>query len=137
MYIVLGCDDDGGNLEISDDDKVTQLNEQIANQEILSNSEVGDGGVLVNPHMQRSTQTAANVNTDNDVYIVLGGDDDGGNLEISDDDKVTQLNEQIANQEILSNSEVGDGGVLVNPHMQRSTQTATNYNEDNDRVVLV
>jgi hypothetical protein len=137
VYIVLGCDDDDSNLEISDDDVVTQTNRQAANQVVHKDSEVGDGGLVVNPHIQRSTQTATNVNNDNDVYIVLGGDDDDSNLEISDDDKVTQLNEQIANQVVHKDSEVGDGGLVVNPHIQRSAQTATNYNEDNDRVVLV
>jgi hypothetical protein len=137
VYIVLGCDDDDdSNLEISDDDVVTQTNRQAANQVVHKDSEVG--GLVVNPHIQRSAQTATNVNNDNDVYIVLGGDDDDdSNLEISDDDKVTQLNEQIANQVVHKDSEVGDGGLVVNPHIQRSAQTATNYNEDNDRVVLV
>jgi hypothetical protein len=126
-----------GCADISDDDEVTQTNRQAADHVVHKDSEVGDGGVVVEPTIQVSTQTATNVNNDNDVYIVLGGDDDDSNLEISDDDKVTQLNEQIANQVVLSDSEVGDGGVVVNPHIQRSTQTATNYNEDNDRVVLV
>jgi hypothetical protein len=126
-----------GCADISDDDVVTQTNRQAANQVVHKDSEVDDGGLVVEPAIQVSTQTATNVNNDNDVYIVLGGDDDDSNLEISDDDKVTQLNEQIANQVVHKDSEVDDGGLVVNPHIQRSTQTATNYNEDNDRVVLV
>jgi hypothetical protein len=128
-----------GCADISDDDEVTQTNRQAANQVVVhKDSEVGDGGVVVEPTTQLSTQTATNVNNDNDVYIVLGCDDDDSNLEISDDDEVTQLNEQIANQVVVhKDSEVGDGGVVVDPTIQRSTQTATNYNEDNDRVVLV
>jgi hypothetical protein len=128
-----------GCADISDDDEVTQTNRQAADQVVHKDSKVGDGGVVVEPTIQVSTQTATNVNNDNDVYIVLGcdDDDDDSNLEISDDDKVTQLNEQIANQVVHKDSKVCDGGVVVSPHIQRSTQTATNYNEDNDRVVLV
>jgi hypothetical protein len=126
-----------GCADISDDDEVTQTNRQAADQVVHKDSKVGDGGVVVEPTIQVSTQTATNVNNDNDVYIVLGCDDDDSNLEISDDDKVTQLNEQIANQVVHKDSKVCDGGVVVSPHIQRSTQTATNYNEDNDRVVLV
>lgn len=124
-----------GCADISDDDEVTQTNRQAADQEVHKNNDVGDGGIVVEPTIQVSTQIATNVNTDNDVYIVLGCDD--GDAKISDDDKVTQQNEQIANQESISDSEVGDGGVLVSPDIQRSTQIATNHNEDNDRVVYV
>jgi hypothetical protein len=69
------------------------------------------------------------------VYIVLGCYD--GDVKISDNDQVIQVNEQVANPEVLSNSEEGDGGVLVSQQTQRSAQTATNHNEDNDRVVYV
>ena len=124
-----------GCAEINDDDQVIQVNEQAADQVVHKNNDVGDGGVLVDPTIQTSVQTAVNINNDNDVYIVLGCHD--GDVKISDNDQVIQVNEQIANQEVLSDSEEGDGGVLVSQQTQRSTQTAINHNEDNDRVVYV
>src|SRR5687767_10271333 len=119
VYIVLGCHD--GNVKISDNDKVTQVSEQAANQEALTDSD--------DPTIQQiSVQTAANVNTDNDVYIVLGYHD--GNVKISDNDKVTQVSEQAANQEALTDSD--------DPTIQQiSVQTAANHNEDNDRTVYI
>jgi hypothetical protein len=124
-----GCED------INDDDEVTQVNEQTANQEVHKNNDVGDGGVVVEPTIQVSSQTAVNFNVDNDVLIVMGCND--GNVEISDDDKVTQVNEQTVNQEVLSDSEVGDGGLILSPTIQKATSTALNYNADNDRVLLI
>jgi hypothetical protein len=125
-----------GCAEISDDDEVEQINEQKADQKVHKNNDLGaGGGVVVEPSIQLSTQTATNVNTDNDVYIILGCDE--GNVDISDNDKVKQVNDQTANQEALSNSEVGAGGVLVSPTIQRTDQTASNLNEDNDRIVYI
>jgi hypothetical protein len=119
----------GGCADINDDDKVTQVSEQAANQVVHKNNDVEDGVLVVDPTIQQiSVQTAANVNTDNDVYIVLGCHD--GNVKISDDDKVTQVSEQAANQEALSDS---DGSTI----QQISVQTAANHNEDNDRTVYV
>jgi hypothetical protein len=124
-----GCED------INDDDEVTQVNEQTANQEVHKNNDVGDGGVVVEPTIQVSSQTAVNFNVDNDVLIVLGCNYES--VEISDDDKVTQVNEQTVNQEVLSDSEVGDGGLILSPTIQKATSTALNYNADNDRVLLI
>jgi hypothetical protein len=121
----------GGCADINDDDKVTQVSEQAANQVVHKNTDVEDG-VLIVDHpttiQQISVQTAANVNTDNDVYIVLGCHD--GNVKISDNDKVTQVSEQAANQEALSDSD--------SPTIQQiSVQTAANHNEDYDRTVYI
>jgi hypothetical protein len=125
-----------GCVDISDNDKVTQVNEQTTNQEVHKNNDVGDGGVVVEPTIQASVQTAVNINVDSDVLTVLGCDD--GNVEISDDDKVTQVNELTTNQEVLSDSEVGDGGgMLFSPTIQESREKALNYNQDNDRVVFI
>ena len=120
----------GGCADINDDDKVTQVSEQAANQVVHKNNDVEDGVLVVDPTtiQQISVQTAANVNTDNDVYIVLGCHD--GNVKISDNDKVTQVSEQAANQEALSDS---DGPAI----QQISVQTAANHNEDNDRIVYI
>ena len=119
----------GGCADINDDDKVTQVSEQAANQVVHKNSDVEDGVLVVDPTIQQiSVQTAANVNTDNDVYIVLGYHD--GNVKISDNDKVTQVSEQAANQEALTDS---DGPTI----QQISVQTAANHNEDNDRTVYI
>jgi hypothetical protein len=119
----------GGCADIKDDDKVTQVSEQDANQVVHKNNDVEDGGLVVDPTIQQiSVQTAANVNTDNDVYIVLGCHD--GNVKISDNDKVTQVSEQAANQEALTDS---DGPTI----QQISVQTAANHNEDNDRTVYI
>ncbi|MDQ4015230.1 MAG: hypothetical protein M3136_05645 [Thermoproteota archaeon] len=120
----------GGCADINDDDKVTQVSEQAANQVVHKNNDVEDGVLVVDPTtiQQISVQTAANVNTDNDVYIVLGYHD--GNVKISDNDKVTQVSEQAANQEALSDS---DDSII----QQISVQTAANHNEDNDRTVYV
>jgi hypothetical protein len=119
-----------GCADINDDDKVTQVSEQAANQVVHKNNDVEDGVLVVDPTtiQQISVQTAANVNTDNDVYIVLGCHD--RNVKISDNDKVTQVSEQAANQEAPSDS---DGSTI----QQISVQTAANHNEDNDRTVYV
>ena len=119
----------GGCADINDDDKVKQVSEQAANQVVHKNNDVEDGVLVVDPTIQQiSVQTAANVNTDNDVYIVLGYND--GNVEISDNDKVTQVSEQASNQETLTDS---DGPTI----QQISVQTAANHNEDNDRTVYI
>jgi len=119
----------GGCADINDDDKVTQVSEQAANQVVHKNNDVEDDVLVVDPTIQQiSVQTAANVNTDNDVYIVLGYND--GNVKISDNDKVTQVSEQAANQEALTDS---DGPTI----QQISVQTAANHNEDNDRTVYI
>src|ERR671923_280872 len=133
VIIILGCND--GGAKVTDNDEVTQVNEQSANQEIDSDSEVGDGGVLFSQVIQKSRQTAVNYNADKDVFIVLGCNDE--NVEITDNDEVTQVNEQSANQEVDRNSDVGDGGVLFSQVIQKSRQTAVNYGQDNDRPVLV
>jgi hypothetical protein len=124
-----------GCADISDNDKVKQVNEQEADQKVYKNNDVGAGGVVVEPSIQLSTQTATNVNKDNDVYIILGCDE--GDVKISDNDKVKQVNDQAANQEALSDSEVGAGGLLVSPAIQRADHAATNLNENNDRVVYI
>jgi hypothetical protein len=123
-------------VNINDNDEVTQVNEQSANQEIDSDSEVGDGGVLFSQVIQKSRQTAVNYNADKDVFIVLGCNDE--NVEITDNDEVTQVNEQSANQEVHKNNDVGDGGgVLFSQVIQKSRQTAVNYSQDDDRPILV
>jgi hypothetical protein len=120
----------GGCADINDDDKVTQVSQQAANQVVHKNNDVKDGVLVVDPTtiQQISVQTAANVNTDNDVYIILGYHD--GNVKISDNDKVTQVSQQAANQEALTDS---DGPTI----QQISVQTAANHNEDNDRTVYI
>jgi hypothetical protein len=122
-------------VNINDNDEVTQVNEQSANQEIDSDSEVGDGGVFLSKIIQESKQTAVNYNADKDVFIVLGCHHE--NVWISDNDEVTQVNEQSANQEIDSDSEVGDGGVFLSKIIQESKQTAVNHDHDNDGPVFV
>jgi hypothetical protein len=121
--------------DIHDDDEVTQVNQQVVDQKVHNNNDVGDGGVIVEPTIQTSVQTAANINNDNDVFIVWGCDD--GDVKVSDNDKVTQVNQQIANQEALSDSEAGDGGMVIDPTIQTSRQTAINHNEDDDRVIVI
>jgi hypothetical protein len=51
----------------------------------LAETLVEDKSVIVDPSIQLSTQTAANVNTDIDVYIIMGCNE--CNVKISDDDK--------------------------------------------------
>jgi hypothetical protein len=58
-------------------------------------------------------------------------------VNINDNDKVTQVNELTTNQEVHKNNDVADGGVLFSPTIQKSRQTAVNYNQDNDRPVLI
>ena len=110
---------DGGSV----DDLLGQLNLDSNNQNNIAENEVDHNSVIVDPTIQTSVQTAPNVNNDNDVALLEGCAD------INDDDEVTQVNEQIANQESLSDS---DG-----PTIQTSVQTAANHNEDNDRVVYI
>jgi hypothetical protein len=124
-----------GCADVNDNDEVTQVNEQSTDQEVHKNNDVGDGGVVAEPSAQAAAQAAANVNVDPDVIIVLGCDD--GSVKISDNDKVTQVNEQSTDQEVDSNSEVGDGGVLFSPSIQVSKTKALNYNQDDDHVIFL
>jgi hypothetical protein len=57
-------------------------------------------------------------------------------VNINDDDEVTQVNEQTANQEVHKNNDVGDGGLILSPTIQKATSTALNYNADNDHVLI-
>jgi hypothetical protein len=124
-----------GCADVNDNDEVTQVNEQSTDQEVHKNNDAGDGGVVAEPSAQASAQAAANVNVDPDVIIVLGCDD--GSVKISDNDKVTQVNEQSTDQEVDSDSEVGDGGVLFSPSIQVSKTKALNYNQDDDHVIFL
>jgi hypothetical protein len=124
-----------GCADVSDNDKVTQVNVQSTDQEVHKNNDVGDGGIVAEPTAQASAQAAANVNVDPDVIIVLGCND--GNVKISDNDKVTQVNVQSTDQEVDSHSEVGDGGVLFSPTIQMSKTKALNYNQDDDHVIFL
>jgi hypothetical protein len=121
--------------EINDDDKVTQVNEQTADQDVHKNNDVGDGGVVVDPSIQAAVQTAVNVNVDKKVFIVLGCND--GKVKISDDDKVTQVNEQTADQDVHIDSEVGDDGMHISPTIQKSAQTSLNLNQDDNHVIMI
>ena len=121
--------------EINDDDEVTQVNEQNADQQADKKNDAGDNGVVVDPSVQAVAQTAANVNVDSDVYIILGCND--GHVKISDDDKVTQVNEQNADQEVNNDSDVGDNGVHISPIIQKSANTAKNIDVDKDRVIMI
>jgi hypothetical protein len=118
--------------EISDDDEVTQVNDQDADQEVDKNNEVGIGGVIVAPSVQTLVQTAVNVNVDRDVFIILGCNE--GDLEISDDDEVTQVNDQDGNQEVDNDSE---GGKQISPTEQTKEQNSINHNEDENHVIMI
>ena len=124
-----------GCADVNDNDKVTQVNEQSTDQEVHKNNDAGDGGIVVEPTTQASVQTAANVNVDPDVIVILGCSGDG--VKINDNDKVTQVNEQSTDQEVTSDSEVGDGGVLFSPTIQESKTNALNYNQDDDHVIFL
>jgi len=117
-------------VNINDNDKVTQVNEQSTDQEVHKNNDVGDDGVLFTPTIQVSRQTAVNYHSDKDVFIVLGCSGDG--IKIDDNDKVTQVNEQSTDQEVHKNNDVGDDGVLFTPTIQVSRQTAVNHDQDLD-----
>ena len=124
-----------GCADISDDDKITQVNQQNAEQEVHRNNDIRIGGLIIEPTIQTSVQTATNINYDNDVFIVMGCDQGGAH--ISDNDEVTQVNQQNADQEVKSDSEVGDGGKVINPTIQMAAQTARNINQDDDRVIMI
>jgi hypothetical protein len=53
-------------------------------------------------------------------------------VNINDNDKVTQVNEQSTDQEVHKNNDVGDGGLLFTPTIQVSRQTAVNHDQDLD-----
>jgi hypothetical protein len=91
--------------------------------------------VVLDPSVQAVAQTAANVNVDSDVYIILGCND--GQVKISDDDEVTQVNEQNADQEVNNDSDVGDNGVHIGPIIQKSVNIAKNIDLDKDRVIMI
>jgi hypothetical protein len=124
-----------GCADISDDDKVTQVNQQNAEQKVQKNNDLRIGGLIIEPTIQTSVQTATNINYDNDVFIVMGCDEGGAH--ISDNDKVTQVNQQKADQEVQSDSEVGDGGSVISPTIQMASQTGQNINQDDDRVIMI
>jgi hypothetical protein len=112
-------------VNINDNDKVTQVNEQSTDQEVHKNNDAGHGAVLFTPTIQVSRQTAVNYNSDKDVFIVLGCNHDG--IDVNDNDKVTQVNEQSTDQEVHKNNDAGHGAVLFTPTIQVSRQTAVNH----------
>ncbi len=48
-------------------------------------------------------------------------------VNINDNDKVTQVNEQSTDQEVHKNNDAGHGAVLFTPTIQVSRQTAVNH----------
>lgn len=124
-----------GCADIRDDDKVTQVNQQNTEQEVHKNNDISTGGLIIEPTIQTSVQAATNINYDNDVFIVMGCDEGGAH--ISDNDEVTQVNQQKAGQGVKSDSEVGDGGNVISPTIQMASQTARNINQDDDRVIMI
>src|SRR5215207_3842241 len=87
----------------STDDLLAQLNLDSNNQSDIAENEVDDNSLIVDPTIQTSVETAVNVNNDNGVALSEGCAD------INDDDEVTQVNEQAADQVVHKNNDVGDG----------------------------
>jgi len=83
-----------GDIVVSDNDEVTQTNIDAVNLEADTDNESNDRDA--NTVEQPSTQVATNSNQDNDLIIIVGCY--GGNVEINDNDKVTQTTLQSANQ---------------------------------------
>ena len=93
-----------GDIVVNDNDEVTQINIDVANLETNSDNESNDWDT--NTEEQSSTQVATNSNQDNDIIIIIGCY--GGSVEINDNDKVTQVNVQFANQVGSSDDEGSD-----------------------------
>jgi hypothetical protein len=122
--------------DLNDADEIEQVNDQPINQEDQKNNDVGDGGIVVEPTIQTGVATGLNINVDPDVFIVIGCDDDVS-VEVNDDDETEQVNDQPATQEALSDSEVGEDGVLISPDYQTAAETGYNINEDSDAFVAI
>jgi hypothetical protein len=92
-----------GDVVVSDNDEVTQTNIDTANQDANSDNESSDGDVITSTIEQALSQVATNTNLDNDLIIIIGCH--GGSVEINDNDKVTQVTLQSANQVTNSDDE--------------------------------
>jgi hypothetical protein len=120
--------------DLNDASETEQENDLPVNQEDQNNNDVGDGGIVVEPTVQTAVQTGLNINVDPDVFVVIGCGD--VSVEVNDDDETEQENDLPAEQEALSDSEVGEDGVLVSPDIQTAAQTEYNINEDSDAFVV-
>lgn len=94
-----------GDIVVNDNDEVMQINIDVANLEANSDNESNDRDTTTEE--QSSTQVATNSNQDNNMIIIIGCY--GGSVEINDNDKVTQVNVQFANQVGNSDDEGIDG----------------------------
>jgi hypothetical protein len=121
--------------DLNDADEIEQVNDQPINQEDQKNNDVGEDGIVVEPTVQTAVQTGLNVNVDPDVFVVIGCGD--VSVEINEDDEIEQANVQPATQEALSDSEVGEDGVLISPDYQTAAETGYNINEDSDYFVAI
>jgi hypothetical protein len=109
-------------------DPTAQINLDSNNQDDNSVNEGDDNSITVDPKTQTSVQPGINVNVDTHVIM------DEENCEDANDE-VTQANVQDANQEALSDGEVGEGSIYVSPKLQTSTQIALNVNVDTDVIL--
>jgi hypothetical protein len=74
-----------------------------ANQEAIDDNEVNLEDNVANNPVRALTQLASNINIDNDLAIILGCR--SGNIEINDNDKVTQSHLQSTKQEANGDNE--------------------------------
>jgi hypothetical protein len=123
VHISDDCEDLNG-----DNEEVEQVNELPINQQDHNDNE---GDVVVEPTVQTAVQTGVNVYVSPDVFVIIGCDD--GTVETSDEEDVTQINDEPTTQEATSDSE---GDLLISPDIQTARETAINYNNDDDIVVL-
>jgi hypothetical protein len=116
-------------------EETEQVNDQPVRQEDNDNTDVGDGGIVAEPTVQTAVLTGVNVNVDTDVFIVWQCED--GTVDIDSSDETEQVNDQPAEQEAVSDSEVGEGGALISPDTQTVQETALNHNEDNEYLIVI
>src|SRR5919109_1028853 len=90
-----------------------------------------NGDIEVEPTVQTDVPTGVNVNVDPDVIFSEDCED------IDASDETEQVNDQPAEQEALSDSEVGEGGTLISPDIQTVQETAINHNEDHEYLVVI
>jgi hypothetical protein len=123
VHISTDCEDLNG-----DNEEVEQEIKLPIDQE---DNDEGQGDVVAEPTVQTAVQTGVNVYVAPDVFVIIGCDD--GTVEVSDEEEITQINDEPTNQEATSDSE---GDLLISPDIQTARETAINYNNDDDIVVL-
>ncbi len=123
-------------------EKILEADTGYGKQQDDGNRLTNGGGAINNAVNVELFQGGSNINRDNDVLV---GRCDDGHIQVNDNDKVIQSNIYSANQEAnIYNEDEADSdneddpvNRIANTAGQTATQVATNFNIDNDLILIL